>query len=273
MTRRFDWSAVAPAWDRYRDHSRETAEPVIEALLSSASLQQGDRVLELAAGTGELARRISDLVGPTGRVLATDSARGMVALAEETLKDVPNASAALADAADTKLPSGSFDAALSCMGLMFVEEPAVALEEMCRVLAPGGRLAAAVWGGPQHNPWLSCLGMAAMAGGVVSGGPPTGPGGLFSLSDPEVLAAQADKAGLVDFQITEVPITFRAASFDEYYEHVSSLAGPLAVAITNATDDQRAAVRTTVGELSARFATDDGSLALPGLALVLSAKV
>jgi SAM-dependent methyltransferase len=158
------------------------------------------------------------------------------------------------------------------MGLMFVPEPVRALQECRRVLVPGGRVAAAVWAGPQHNPWLACLGMAAMVHGLVAGGPPTGPGGLFSLADPAVLRQAALDAGLQDVQVDDVDVRFRFSSVDEHVEVVSSLAGPLAQALSAASAEQLAAVRATAAELAAPHRAPDGSMDMPGLALVLTAR-
>jgi len=272
MTTTFDWSSVAPAWDAHRAHARRSTSAVSEVLLSALALSQGDRVLELAAGPGELSLRLAEQVGVHGAVLATDAAAGMVALAEVTLKDVPHATTAQLDAAATGLPDASQDAVACSMGLMFVPQPEQALRECRRVLVPGGRLAAAVWAGPQHNPWVSSLGMATMVHGLVTGGPPTGPGGLFSLAEPDTLRRLADEAGFQDVRVEEVATCFSFASPDEHVAVVSSLAGPLAALIAAGTPEQRAAVRATAAELVAPHRDPDGALHLPGLALVLSAR-
>lgn len=267
----FDWTAVAPSWDRLREHTARIGEPVAAAMLASLQLAPGDSVLELACGTGELALKLSEIVAPDGRVVATDAAAGMVEIAAKTLSETGNATASHADASDIGLPTASFDAVACSMGLMFVLDPTQALQECRRVLVPGGRLAAAVWGAPQNNPWVSSVGMAAMMQGLVAGGPPTGPGGIFSLSDPGDLQRHAVAAGFQDIVVTEVPITLRFSGVDDYFDHVSSLAGPLAAVLNTATPEARLAVRATVGDLVSGFLTDDG-LTLPGLALVLTGR-
>ena len=135
-----EWTQVATAWEANADGIEETSSRATEALLAAAALAPGDRVLELGAGTGHLAVRLAELVGPTGEVVATDVAPGMVGLIERRLADVPHASAAVVDAAAVPEDLGSFDAVLCRMGLMFVPEPAAALQEARRVLRPGGTL-------------------------------------------------------------------------------------------------------------------------------------
>ena len=61
------------------------------------------------------------------------------------------------------------------------------------MLRADGRFAAATWGPMEHNPWMTCVGMAAMVSGIVSGGPPVGPGGIFSLGDAAELELWQNK--------------------------------------------------------------------------------
>ena len=137
------------------------------------------------------------------------------------------------------------------------------------MLAPGGRFGALTWGAVEHNPWMTCVGMAAMINGLVSGGPPVGPGGIFSLGDPTVLEALAKSAGLADVAVSEFPATFHAENIDAHLERVSSLAGPLASAFAPASAEQLAAVRRTAAQLAADYVTND-DVALPGLALLVT---
>ena len=101
---------------------------------------------------------------------------------------------------------------------------------------------------------MTCVGMAAMVNGLVSGGPPVGPGGIFSLGDPTVLEALAKGAGLTDVAVAELPTTFHADTIDAHLDRVSSLAGPLASAFAHASAEQLAAIRRTAAQMAADYA-------------------
>jgi hypothetical protein len=118
---------------------------------------------------------------------------------------------------------------------------------------------------------MTCVGMAAMMAGVVTGGPPVGPGGIFSLGDPATLEALAAGVGFADVVVEEVAARFEAATIDEHVDRVMGLAGPLAALLAVATDDQIAAVRRTAAQLAAEHTAADGTVALPGRALLLTA--
>ena len=265
------WSAVAEAWDANADYVDDHSVEATAALLDRVAVHPGDRVLELAAGPGSLGATWSQLVGPAGTVVVSDISPGMVEVARRRNAALGNVETAVIDAAAIDRPDGSFDVVACRMGLMFTSDPAVAFAEILRVLRPDGRLGALTWGSIEHNPWMTCVGMAAMANGLVSGGPPVGPGGIFSLGDPTELEVLAKGAGFVDVAVEELAVVFRADTVDAHVRRVGSLAGPLATVLQAASPDQLAALRRTAAGLAAPYLTADG-LALPGRALLISGR-
>ena len=269
MTTTFDWSAVAPAWEKHaNDEARRDAEAAkTQALLDRLRIQPGEHVLELGAGTGHFGLRLAEIVGPQGSVVLSDVAAGMVDILQRRAAHLPHVSVAQIDAADTGLDDHSFDAIVFCMGLMFTLEPAAVMKELRRVLRPAGRVGLETWAAPEHNPWLVSIGMAAMMNGVVAGGPPTQPGGLFSLSDPDVLRDVITAGGFGQADVIPFDLEFRFRNFDTYFDSVSAMAGPLAAALAAAAPEQLQAVRETAADLTQRYLSADG-LVLPGRALV-----
>jgi SAM-dependent methyltransferase len=122
--------------------------------VAAARCAPGDRVLDVACGTGVAARAAADAVGPDGRVTGLDCNEGMLSVARRIAPEIAWRSGA---AEALPFPDASFDAVLCQFGLMFFEDRATALSEMWRVLAPGGRLAVAVCGPLERAPGYAAL--------------------------------------------------------------------------------------------------------------------
>jgi len=111
-------------------------------MLDAAEVKPGNKVLDVACGTGVLARAAAGRVGPAGHAVGVDPGKGMLAVAQELAPDVEWREG-VAEA--LPYPENSFDAVVSQFGLMFFSNRPRALGEMIRVLKPGGRLVVAVW--------------------------------------------------------------------------------------------------------------------------------
>jgi ubiquinone/menaquinone biosynthesis C-methylase UbiE len=122
--------------------------PCATQLLDLAAVEPGERVLDVACGTGIVARRAAARVGAGGVVAGSDVNEGMLEVAAATAIDLPvRIEWHRADATALPLPDGAFDVVCCQQGLQFVPDPPLALREARRVLTPGGRLALAVWRG------------------------------------------------------------------------------------------------------------------------------
>lgn len=131
--------AVVPAL------THEWAPRVIEA----AGIHRGDRVLDVACGTGVLTRTVAEAVGPDGSVAGLDPDPGMLAIAARVAPGIPWHRGV---AEHSPFRDATFDAVVSQFGLMFVQDRSAALREMWRVLRPGGRMAVAVWASLEETP-------------------------------------------------------------------------------------------------------------------------
>ncbi len=157
---RYGWDLAA---DGYEPLWRLQLAAAQAAMLASASLAAGQRVLDIACGTGLVSFDAARAVGPNGRVLGVDLSGKMVDAAQRRAAErkLPNVSFARMDAEALGVPDRSFDAVLCALGLMYLPDPAQALREMLRVLRPGGRLSLAVWGERSRCGWSALFPIVA----------------------------------------------------------------------------------------------------------------
>lgn len=130
--------------------------PWASVLVDRAAPHPGERVLDLACGTGIVTRQVAPAVGPHGRIVAVDLSPQMLAVARRL--PVPGGATVEwreGDAVALDLPDGAFDLVLCQQGLQFFSDRAAAAGGMRRVLAEGGRAVVAVWRGIEHHPLLA----------------------------------------------------------------------------------------------------------------------
>jgi SAM-dependent methyltransferase len=125
-------------------------------LLERVAPLSGKRVLDVATGTGIVARRVAPLVGPTGTVVGLDLSPGMLAVARAQGRGL-SIEWVEGNAQDLPFNEGSFDVALIQQGLQFFPNPAKAALELYRVLRPEGQVGISVWLGVDHNPYGKAL--------------------------------------------------------------------------------------------------------------------
>jgi SAM-dependent methyltransferase len=145
-----DWTRddTVAAWRRWHKQIAEFTRGATDALLAEANLQPGQHVLDLASGVGDPALRIAQIVGSSGRVVATDVGLGMMSLAAELAaqQNLYNMEFKEAAADSLPFPDATFDVVTCRFGAMFFPDLQKALNECRRVLKPGGKIVFIVWG-------------------------------------------------------------------------------------------------------------------------------
>jgi ubiquinone/menaquinone biosynthesis C-methylase UbiE len=259
--------AIAPGWERRWAQIEEFATPVREWMLRELAPRRGDTVLELAAGVGDTGFEAAAMVGEAGRLISTDFSPAMLAAARRrgTELGVANVDYRVMEAERIELGDDSVDGVLCRFGYMLMAEPAQALTETRRVLRPGGRLALAVWGAPEQNPFVLTIAISLVQHGHMPPPEPPGPP-VFSMASSERTAALLEGAGFSSVRTEEVPVRFLAPDADGYLDFVADTSGPLGLAVQVLSAADREVIKAEVEESLARFAGEKG-YEIPGAAL------
>jgi len=199
--------------------------PFAADLIDDAALSPGERVLDVACGTGVVTRLAAERVGPSGDVAALDLNPAMLAAA----RSIPSSGAAIqwyeTSAEAMPLPDGAFDVVLCQLGLQFVADKKAALREMRRVLVPGGRVLVST---PPPNAFFDVLdaALAQHVGDQAAGFVRM----VFSLREPATIEQLFRDAGFHDVAVRSYSKRLRlpaARDFLWQYVHCTPLVGML----------------------------------------------
>jgi len=254
------WQVAGNAAETYQD----ALVPAVFAawaplVVGLADPQPGECVLDVACGTGVVARLAAKRVGPTGNVTGLDLNPGMLAVAARVSAPHPSTSAPItwleASATNMPLPDGTFDVVYCQLGLQFFPDRPAALREMRRVMVAGGRAGFMVWQNIQYSPGFSAL-AAALARNVgteaqdIMRAP-------FALANAEELRALMAEQGFGEITIASVAgsVCFPSVSrFVQDYTRGSPLSGHVA----KVSDEARTALVNEVRAELISYVAGDG---------------
>lgn len=260
QTTRAQWEAAAEAWHRWSPVIERWLGAATEQMLDDVNLRPGSRVLDVAAGAGGQTLATSRRVGPAGLVLATDISPAILEFASlvATEAGATNVETLEADGEDlSEVPDGSFDAAISRVGLIYFPDQQRALAEMRRVIRPGGRLSSVVYSTPELNGFFS---IPVRIIRRIAGLPAPAPGmpGPFSLGGEGVAAAAYAQAGLVDITVTAVPSPVRMSNAAECVRFEQESFGALHQMLGGVDDATRAAAWREIEDALGQFDGPEG---------------
>lgn len=226
---RHAWDTSASGWNRQTPVIHNWLSAATAVLLDAASITQGMRVLDIAAGAGDQTLDIARRVGPDGHVLATDISAAILQFAHENAlrAGLTQVQTRCGDAEDLSLPAASFDAAVSRLGLMLCPAPLRALEQMHHALKPGGKASVLVFSEPQNNPCVGILMATALKHAGMAPREPFQPGGLLSLGKPGMLEGLFNQAGFHNVTSLRVAAPFRLPFASDYLNFVRTSASPI----------------------------------------------
>jgi ubiquinone/menaquinone biosynthesis C-methylase UbiE len=225
---RQDWTEGARAWRKWNSKLGVVSRGATEAIVRTAQVGSGMRVLDLASGTGEPALSLAEAVGPDGHVTATDLVPDMLAVAEEDAgqRGLRNITFRQADAEALPFADASFDRVTCRFGVMFFPDVAVALREIHRVLKPGGRAAFVAWGPLQKNPYFTAT-IGVFMKYVQLPPPEPGAPNPFRFAQAAALAGALTRASFRDVQAEERSIPWSwPGPAEEALQSAQELAAP-----------------------------------------------
>jgi SAM-dependent methyltransferase len=241
------WEAMAPRWERGRELMWRATRAVSEWLVARLDPQPGQVVLDLAAGMGETGFLAAPSLLPGGRLITSDREEAMVDAARRLAGTlgVTNAEFRVLDADALDLPDESVDGVLNRFGYILHGEPPRALGEIRRVLRPGGTLAFSVWAARELNSWMTVPADVMVERGHL--GPQSeAEARLSARRNPESIRALLAAAGYGEPEIAEIPVAYRFSDAEELWFFASELRGPVALALAELPEEERAAVRSEI---------------------------
>jgi SAM-dependent methyltransferase len=266
------WERAAEGWGRRAAKLQGFAMPISSWMIEQLALQPGQQVLELAAGPGETGFLAAELIRPGGMLICSDASEAMLEVARTRAAElsIDNVEFRRLMLEWIDLATASIDAILCRWGMMLSTDPGASLQEARRVLRPGGRIALAVWAQAERNPWATISSGALVKLGH-SQRPEPGTPGMFALAPAARLKETLELAGFVEVVTHSIEIERVYDGVASYLEETLDLSPTFGEVLGRLSEAERSAVTDEIAARAAEFQSSDGTLRLPGRALVAAA--
>lgn len=261
------WNRFAAGWKKWDPVTMEFLQPMKEAIINYLQPKDGQKILDIAAGTGEPALSIAASIN-NGVVTITDISEEMLEIAREKAiaKKITNIETKICDASDLPFENGSFDAVSCRFGFMFFPDIQLAANEIYRVLKPGGRFATTVWNFPEKNFWVTAIMGTIMRLMEIPPPPPEVPG-MFRCCKPGRMRDILEKAGFNDIEERGVLSTLKTESVDEYWEMMTEIGASVVAALSQADEGMRSKIKEEVFRLIKQKCPETVSLEASAIAI------
>ena len=260
------WNKSSAGWRKWDEIMVTFLNPMTVKIIHMLHLSDDDIVMDAATGTGEPGLTIASVL-KRGKVTGTDLAENMLAVAAEKAvkRGIHNFETVCCDVSELPFPDGTFTAISCRLGFNLFPDMQVALREMLRVLKPGGRIAASVWGTPEKNPWIS-INMETMISMLQLKPPTPGAPGAFRCAQPGLMIDLLRQSGLKNINEKEVAGKFKCDTLETYWSFITETSSP--VVYSKADEALKLQIKNEVlGKLSRGYS--DGHISLDSNAIVI----
>ncbi len=266
------WNSAAPGWKQMWTMLEHAAQHVSNRLVELGGLKTGDRVLDIASGSGEPAITAARKVGPAGLVVATDQSPAMLELARERAAAlrIGNMKFVVTSAEQLEVEERDFDAAVCRWGLMFVGDLDKAIRRLAQVLSARGRFATAVWG-PAHKVPMISLGDDAVRNLAGLPPPPPNAPGPLKLADTKPLERALEAAGFKDIRVEPLNVRFEFESPAAFAEQRRAVSTPFRALLAKQTPELQQRILDSIAQEARRYADASGRVRMDNEALLLAA--
>lgn len=264
------WNEVAPRY--HRRWAGMEAGPLASTsrLVDAVAPREGDRVIDVACGTGMVTRSLAERVGDSGLVVGADMSATALRIAQKATLGLPNVSLINADA-ENLFFGDRFDAVTCQYALFFFPDAPRALRNMRQNLRRSGVLGITVHGHKDRVPFYGSIldAMAEFIPDYVSPGTPA----LDRYSTPGALAKEVKRAGFRKIRVTNHTFQYSPGGFERYWrDYLRYVAKPIREKIGALARSKRAALRESVRRNVSPYTDENGTILFPWQVLILTAQ-
>lgn len=243
------WNTFSPGWKKWDVLTMDFLRPMGDEIIRLLDPKGADVVLDIASGTGEPGLTIATLLSG-GKVVLTDLSEDMLQIAREKAlsSGIKNSETLACDVCELPFADNTFDAVSCRFGFMFFPDMLLAAKEITRVLKPGGRMATAVWNGPEKNFWITAM-MGTITKNIALPAPPPAAPGMFRCAKDGLIAGLFSQAGLKNISQKEITGKMNCKTTDVYWSFMTEMVPPVAGALSKADAATRDKIRSEVYQL------------------------